>query len=302
MKERKNRDIRRLVLAKALYLHGCSHAFCEDSVSRMLAIHQFDNAVEMVLKCIATKRGITPRGQYFNFENLLKEVGDLPLREQMRELHKVRNIVQHQGDIPSVESVIKYKDYAEDFLVEVCTGVFKVPYKELFLSQLIENENLRKQVLKAEEAFQNQEFKMCVELCDDALILATFDEAKIFYAAGVLTGYWGASEELKRVLNKDYAEKYRGKDYYELAKELRGAILQWGQAATGMQFLGEHRMNFLKHRQIVETSEDLSSKELRDSAEFSLNFVTSLILKWQEEGVFRRIEDSGRAKPSSNNT
>jgi hypothetical protein len=75
------------------------------------------------------------------------------------------------------------------------------------------------------------------------------------------------------------------KDYYELARELRGAVLQWGQATTGMQFLDEYRMAFLRHRQIVETLESLSDEEIKDNAEFSLNFVTDLILKWQEEGL-----------------
>jgi len=87
------------------------------------------------------------------------------------------------------------------------------------------------------------------------------------------------------VLGQDYLQKYRKKDYFELARELRGAILQWGQATTGIQFLDEYSMDFLKHRQIVESLEDFSDEELNDNAEFSLNFVTSLILKWQEEGM-----------------
>ena len=57
-----------------------------------------------------------------------------------------------------------------------------------------------------------------------------------------------------------------------------------------MQFLDESRMDFLRHRQIIETLEDLTGKELKDSAEFSLNFITNLILKWQEEGMFRGWE------------
>ena len=52
-----------------------------------------------------------------------------------------------------------------------------------------------------------------------------------------------------------------------------------------MQFLDEYRMDFLKHRRIVKTIEDVSVEELKESAEFSLNFVTSLILKWQGEGL-----------------
>lgn len=281
-----NSEIRQLVLAKSLYLHGCSHASCKDSVSRMLAIHHFDNAVEMVLKCMAAKRGITPEKRYFYFEELLDKVSDLPLKEQVRGLHQVRNIVQHQGDIPSVESVIKYQGYTEDFFREVCTRVFNVSYEELHLSELVESEPLREQLLKAEQAFGRGEFRECIELCDDALIAAVFEEADLFYTAGVLTGYWGASEELRRVLSDDYPEKYREKDYYELVKELRGAIVQWGQATTGMQFLGEYRMDFLKHRRMVETSADASDEQLRGNAEFCLSFVTNLVLKWQEEGIF----------------
>jgi hypothetical protein len=287
MEEKSNSEIRRLVQAKMLYLHGCTHASRKDTVSRLLAIHHFDNAVEMVLRCVATKRDTRSRKKQLYFEDLLQEIDGLPLKEQMRGLHRLRNNVQHQGDVPSMESVIKYRSYVEDFFKEVCRKIFNVFYEELFLSTLIENENLRKQVLKAEEAFGKEEYRLCIELCDGALMTATFEEADIFRTAGMLTGYWGASEELRMVLSQDYLKKYEEKDYYELARELRGAILQWGQATTGMQFLDEYRMDFLKHRQIVETLEDLSDEELEDRAEFSLNFVTSLILKWQEEGMFR---------------
>lgn len=283
--EKKKSEIRKLVLAKSLYLHGCNHASRTDSVSRMLAIHHFDNAIEMVLKGVATKQGIEPKKQYFYFDELLNRINELPLKEQMRNLHKVRNIVQHQGDIPSVESIIKYKSYAEDFFKQIFGEIFNVSYAELYLSALIEDESLREQMLRAEEALGAENFKLCIELCDDVLTSATFEEADVFHSAGMLTGYWGASEELRTVLREDYLEKYREKDYYELARELRGAVLQWGQATTGMQFLDEYRMAFLRHRQIVETLESLSDEEIKDNAEFSLNFVTSLILKWQEEGL-----------------
>lgn len=285
MEEKRNPEIRRLVLAKMLYLHGCTHASRKDNVSRMLAIHHFDNAVEIVLRCVATRRGIRSKKKQLYFEDFLQADDDLPLKEQMRGLHRMRNAVQHQGDVPSMESIVKYGGYTGDFFRQVCRAIFSVPYEELFLSELIENENLRRQMRKAEEAFGNEEYGLCIELCNDALITATFEEADVFESAGMLTGYWGASEELRMVLSQDYLEKYRGEDYYELARELRGAILQWGQATTGMQFLDEYRMDFLKHMQIVKALPDLSGEELKGSAEFSLNFVASLVLKWQEEGI-----------------
>ena len=281
-------EIRRLVLAKKLYLHGCGHASAKDEVSRMLAIHNFDNAVEIVLKCVATKQELKPAGKYFYFEELLNKIKELSLIEQIRGLHEARNAVQHQGEIPSMETVIKYKGYVEDFFKKVCSEIFNAPYEGLYLSQLIEYTELREQVLKAETAFGGGEFKQCIELCEDALISATFDEADIFHTAGKLTVHWGASEKFKKIISEDYPEKYKEKDFYVVAKELSKAILQLGQAVTGMQFLDEYRMDFLKHRQIIETLDDLSDNELKDSAEFSLNFVTDLILKWQAEGMLRR--------------
>ena len=282
-------EVRLLILAKALYLHGCTHASQKDDVSRMVAIHHFDNAVEMVLKCaVVVKKGKQPK---MYFERLLEQLDELPLKEQMRSLHRLRNNVQHAGDIPSMDSIIKYKGYAEDFFKEVCDEIFGISYDGLFLSELIGNENVKEQVQEAEEAFERGEFERCIELCDDALILATFEEADIFYTAGMLTGYWGASEELKTVLREDYPERYKDTVFYDLVKELRGAVVQWGQATTGMQFLDEYRMDFLKYRQIVETPEERSEAELRDNAQFCLNFVTSVVLKWQEEGMFN-LKDS----------
>jgi hypothetical protein len=284
----KGSEIRRLMLAKSLYLHGYVHASTADSISRMVAIHHFDNAIEIVLKSIATKRDLRSKKKYVYFEGLLDNIPSLPLKDQMRGLHRLRNSIQHGADIPSMESVVKYKAYTEDFFRTVCDEILNIPYDELFLSDLIENENLRNQVREAEEAFERGKFKRCIELCDDALISATFDEADIFYSAGELTGYWGASEELRAVLRADYPERYREEGCcYELAKELRGAIVQWGQATTGMQFLDEYRADFLKHRRIVETLGELSEEELRDNAEFCLNFAMNLILKWQEEGIFK---------------
>jgi len=281
-------DVKRLVLAKSLYLHGCTHASNKDNVSRMVAIHHFDNAIEMVLKCAVVKKGKKP-AKYF--EDLLEQAGDLTLSEQMSSLHRLRNNVQHAADVPSVDSVIKYKGYAGDFFREVCDKIFGVLYDELFLSELIGNENLREQVRKAEEAFGKGEFEQCVRLCDDAFISATFEEADIFYKAGALTGYWGASEELKTVLKEDYPEEFRDKEYYNLAKELSRAIKQWGQATTGMQFLDEYRVDFIKYRQMVESTEEFTEQKLKDHAQFCLNFVTSVVLKWQAEGLFS-LKDS----------
>jgi len=284
LKEKSNSEVRRLVLAKKLYLHGCSHASNKDKVSRMLAIHHFDNAVEIILRSVAIKQKMEPKRKYFNFEELLK-AKNLPFKEPMRGLHEARNNTQHYADIPSNEAIVKYKGYVEDFFKEVCREIFDMPYEELYLFQLIENEKLKKQVLEAEMAFEKGEFKQCIVLCGTALRLATFEASDIFYSAGKLIGLWTAPWELKEVISKNYAEKYKEKNFYEPVRELSMAIGELGQAVSSMQFLDGYKTDFLKYWQIIQNLEDLSEKELKEDAEFSLNFVIGLILKWQEEGI-----------------
>jgi hypothetical protein len=292
-KKSKNLDIRRLILAKKLYLHGCSHSFKKDEISRMLAIHNFDNAIEMILKCIATKYNIVSSSKReFKFKDLWDEIQkkdiNLPLKDQLFCLHDQRNIVQHQGDVPSLEAIIKYKGYVEDFFSEITKKEFGVSYDKLYLSELIENNKLREKIQKAEKAFGDEKYKRCIELCDDAFIAATFEEGDVISIAGMLTGYWSAGDELKKVISNNYVEEFKEKDFYSFAKDISKAILQLGQASTTMQFLDEYRKEFLEHRETIKNMESLSDEELKDRAKASLNFVTDITFKWQEEGILRK--------------
>lgn len=292
-------EIRRLVLAKKLYLHGCSHASNNDEISKMLAIHNFDNAIEFVLKCVATNYDIQTKKKKnridFTFKALWEEInqdgdykkknGMLPLKGQMFNLHDLRNVIQHQGDIPSAESVIKYKGYSEDFFREVVEKIFDISYDKLYLSELIANNELREKVSEAEKSFEKGEYKNCIVLCENALIAATFDLGDIFFKAGLLTGYWGASDELKELINKNYAEKYKGTSHCEFAKEVSKAFMQLCQASTSMQFLEEYRMDFLRHRELIDNLSNRPEDDLRDYAQNSLDFITNIILRWQEKGI-----------------
>ena len=80
-------EMRRLVLAKKLYLHGCSHTFNKDQISRMLAIHHFDITVDMILECIVArfKLRLQQNENYFQgkWKKISKEIVELPLRNQV---------------------------------------------------------------------------------------------------------------------------------------------------------------------------------------------------------------------------
>jgi len=46
---------------------------------------------------------------------------------------------------------------------------------------------------------------------------------------------------------KYYPDKFKGKDYYQLAQDLSRAIIQFGQSMIGMQFIDEYKMDFLNY-------------------------------------------------------
>ena len=278
-------NVKALVLAKSLFMQGCNHASINDEVNRMYAIHCFDAAVEMILKQIAIKKGIQPKRKYFYFEELIKKIRDLPLKEQITGLHNLRNIIQHQGDIPTQETVVKYMGYVEDFLVNVINKEFGLSFRDLALSTLIRNEEIRKMLAKAETLYEEGRYKDCITQCDETLIKATFDVANVFETAGVLTSYFGIGDEFKKVIQKDYAEKFKGKEFYGAVKELSKALGQLAAASTAMQFLDQYRVPFLYFREIINKIEKIPDSEIKNLAKFCLNFVTNLILKWQGEGL-----------------
>ena len=288
-------EARKLVLIRGIFLHGCAHANSKDEISRVLAVHHFDFSVEMMLKCIAVKHNIASSAkQEFKFKDLWNEITKkgikLPLKSRMFELHEERNLVQHAGIVPSLEDVVNFKGYVESFLEQVAEQEFEISFKELSLTQLIENDELRKIVQKAENLFENEKYKECILKCNDALIKASFDVADIFGKAGALMGYFGAGEELKKVIDKKYAKQFKEKEFYILAKNLSNALLQLGQASTSMQFLEEFKSKFIEFRELVDNLENIPKEELREKARFSIDFITSLILKWQEEGLIRPSE------------
>ena len=279
-------ELRILVLAKAMFMWGCDFARNKDEISRMLAIHAFDNTVEMILNLVVESDKLPKDKRKINFHNLLEESGlDGTTKRQLSGLHDQRNPAQHHADIPDYETIIKYKAYTENFLKMILKNRFSLLYEDISLALLIRNNTLSEMVRSAEEAFAEKNYRKVIELCEKTLVEASFSVGDIFKKAGVLTGYFKGGDEFGEVIKSSYAERYKEKDYYEFAKEISKAFLQLGQATTTMQFFIDHKVAFLEHRWRVENLEAISGEKLKEEAIASLDFVINLILKWQEEKI-----------------
>lgn len=295
---------RRLVLAKRLYLHGCVHAANKDDISKMIAIHNFDNSIEFILKCLATKYGVYDRIKRLElyFHDLWNEINNeikckckskLPYRKIMKDLHNLRNTVQHQGDIPSFNSVIKYLGYSEEFFKKVVEDHFEVSYDQLTLTTLIDNSELRDRVSLAEIALNSKRYDECINHCMNALYIS-FRISNILDHAKKLGTFWGLGPEFKNLTDKKSTyieEKYSNTPFYEFAIVVSKALRQVGQSTMAMQYLDEYKVDFIKFfaikKEIDENLENLSEPELKERAQFALEFVLNFLLNWQEIGLLK---------------
>ncbi len=281
-------DLKILALVKAMYKRGCAFTKNNGEISRMLAVHIFDNAVEMILKLLLKTEGIKPikNKKDFGFHDLTDAVyKEGVLKIQIEGLHEQRNRIHHHADIPAGETVVKYQGYVEDFLKEICQKHFNLLYEEISLGLLIDNSQLKELFQKAENSFEEERYVESISYSEDMFCKAVFDAGDIFSKAGILTGYFKGGNELGEIIKDTYGEKYKNSNYYEFAKEVSKAFLQLGMSSTVMQFFDEYRIDFLHHRKRVENLNQIPKENLKDEALESLSFVLNIILKWQEEKI-----------------
>lgn len=270
---------RRLIYVKKLYLHGHEHMLNETEFDRMVAIHHFDNTVELLLKCAITKLGVAlKRPLYVPFPRLWDTINgevSLPKKTEMFRLHNFRSNVQHWGVSPfSTEIVNRFDIYVSDFIREVMKEIFEVNFDELFISSLVKDETLRKILTIAEKTFEKKNYEKCMRYTDAAFTIALRRQEEEFgvHASSILPEV--DVEELEEavsmlVLGIDYIkyEKYKRfstrteYDYSEQNIKYPKSLLE----AYGAE------------------SEVLDEKEkffTRENALFNLNFVLDCILRW----------------------
>ena len=88
-------------------------------------------------------------------------------------------------------TVDRFKPRTENFISGVLGDIFHKTISEIHMASLINSDALRPLILQAEPHFQQQKFRECIEVCEKALVKATFGAGDLDGKAGLLTGYWG---------------------------------------------------------------------------------------------------------------
>jgi hypothetical protein len=175
-------SFRRLLTAKQMYLHGLEHSNKYGALNKMIAVHNFHNSIEIVLRSIMLHYEIRPERQLnIEFENMLNEIDNffkdrqlrLPYRQEVRNLNQWRNLVQHHATEPESSTMDEWKVFTKRFLMKVCEEYFDLSFESLSPLELVEDPGLKEILKLSLEKCRELKFAKSLELSKIAFKLAS---------------------------------------------------------------------------------------------------------------------------------
>jgi len=218
---------KRLVQAKQIFLHGKIHSFSASELDRLFTILSIDQAIEHFLHTLIIEYNVTKLKSPLNakfkeifdasndeIKNVLKK--ELPLKTAVFTVHNLRNIAQHYGTIPSESEIQKSVIYCEDFLLQSYNLCFNKNYEEVFLSELIIDDDVRKHFREGEIALSNEKYKDAMAHIGLSFHLLRFHEEKLLPYRSSIRSFSGfrLSDIVSRIIDKD--KRHRSSEFKNL--------------------------------------------------------------------------------------
>lgn len=186
--------LERLRLAKSVYDHAHDHSTRSGRVDRLIAIHGFHLATEIVLRVIVQKEDPQAmRGDDPVFRDLLKSAsksrgGQSPTgayQQLLRHLNEYRNMAQHAARTPDEDVLSEFRTSVRAFLVDTYKAHFGLDFDDLSDADLISDDNIRGLLKKVEELRRKLEALMASE--EDEEDQADDERFKVHQTALALT-------------------------------------------------------------------------------------------------------------------
>lgn len=216
--EASRQTLRRLLLAKQLYLHGLDHTNRAGALNKMIGIHNFHNAIEITLRSILLHHEIRPEKQLnIEFETMLNEIDKfekfqsdnirLPYRQELRNLNQLRNWAQHHAVEPETSTMEDWRVFTKRFLKIAFDTYFGVAFENISALDRIQNESLRKLLELSQIKLQENLYGQSIALADVALstarsaLLSLLPKAEIpsSFTEGYILHFDDFNKELSRL-------------------------------------------------------------------------------------------------------
>lgn len=294
----------RLLLSKQLYLHALDHSGKAGAINKMIAVHNFHNAIEIALRAIFLHYEIRAEKQLnIEFEVMLNEIDNypqfkdqgikLPYRQELRNLNQLRNLVQHHAVEPPSTTMDDWRVFTRRFLEQACQTYFGLDFNSLSPLSMVQDSELKELLNLSLSSIQEGEFKRSLALAKVAFEWAGKSMIDFLPDEGFLNTFFITSHisellgELKTPLEA-LAEKSRRAKYY-------AALL-----SSGVNLVDYKRFEsvtpFIQFTIGPYVDIQWGNREEPDEkiAQWTRDFVVATIVQWQTLGLAPAVPEWGK--------
>ena len=169
--------VRRLCLARHLHQLGLGSLGSANDLHLFSGVNLLQDAVEAFLLAVADFVGAglderTPQfAKYFDIINDKIEPKQLPFKNQLLRLNRLRVDSKHHGIQPARDECQRLAVYVLEFFDEVSTSVMGVSFATVSTIDLLETGETKEQLLEAKQALEASDAARCAICCRKAIYL-----------------------------------------------------------------------------------------------------------------------------------
>jgi len=290
---------RRLLLAKQLYLHALDHCNKAGAINKMIAVHNFHNAIEIALRAIILHHEIGAEKRLdIAFEAMLNRIDKhppfkdsdikLPYRQQLRNLNQRRNLVQHDAVEPPSATMDDWRVFTRRFLEQTCQIYFGLEFESLSALDWIDDPTLRQLLKESLASMERGDFRKSLTLVKYAFERAT-DTILNFLPAESLSPPFHISHGLRKF--RDFEEAFD-----TLEAQARNAAYLAALFSSGVNLVDYKRFQSCTPSIRVASGGGLirwgAEESDEEDARWAHNFVVETIVHWQTVGLEPTVPDS----------
>jgi hypothetical protein len=194
------------------------------------------DGAEMLMRVVTDFLGASPPKEFMNFWNNAAEKtksAEPPHRGTMDRLNNLRIGFKHKGNLPNRTVVDGLLPIVTSFCLDIATLYLKIDYEKISLADLIPNDEARKELKKAEEAFEKGDAQtsfLAFGVAYDKLR----EEARSTFGPVMSQGHWDRWDSSFH-WSGDVAKYAKALQIDKIAKDLQRLIDITDSLAMGIQ-------------------------------------------------------------------
>lgn len=290
---------RRLLLAKQLFLHGLDHSHRLSPLDKMIAVHNFHNALEITLRAIMLEFEIRAEKQLnIEFETMLNEIAQseefkkknmkLPYRQELRNLNNLRNMVQHHGVEPETSMMEDWRVFAGRFMIKTYNEVFGIQFDDLSTIDFIADPDLQDLLKRSNTFLQRGRWLDSIVFAKVAFEAASSSLHDFLPSEGFNSSFFVTSDLQNDGINARSLEKGIDSIFKRIREtELFSAVISSGVPVADYKRLETRSPNVvfsIAGNPIVQAGRT-DGYDNEEDARWTFNLCCDTILNWQALGL-----------------